>query len=113
METASNIIPVKLKKDGSLSAFSKTLSDVAFSNLGEYARKKITELGKGMMEGNVIAEPYLQDKKSGCDFCGYRSVCGFDEKIPGYTYRRLEKNLKDNEILEKISEDLRNEKGGE
>lgn len=113
LETASNIIPVKLKKDGTLSAVSKTLSDVAFSNLGEYVKKKITELGQDMMQGNVTAEPYLQDKKSGCDFCSYRSVCGFDEKIPGYSYRRLEKDMKDQEVLKKISEDLINEGDGE
>lgn len=109
MGSASHIIPVKLKKDGSLSAVSKTLSDTAFSNLGAYAKKKITELGSGMMEGNTAAEPYLQDQRSGCDYCGYRSVCGFDEKIPGYGYRRLEKSMKDDEVLQKISEDFRKE----
>lgn len=113
MGSASHIIPVKLKKDGSLSAVSKALSEQAFSNLGAYTRKKVRELGSEMMEGNTAAEPYLQEKKSGCDYCGYRSVCGFDEKIPGYGYRRLEKTMKDEEILKKISDDLISGEDGE
>ena len=111
MGSASHIIPVKLKKDGSLSAVSKTLSDTAFSNIGDYVQQMIQNLGEDMMGGNVAAEPYLQEKKSGCDYCSYRSVCGFDEKIPGYGYRRLEKSMKDEEVLQKISERLK--KGGD
>lgn len=101
MESESHIIPVKLKKDGTVSASSKTLSETAFSNVGAFAAEKIKELGNGMMDGNIAAEPYLLEPKSGCDYCGYRSVCGFDAKIPGYHYHELEKNLKDNEILKK------------
>lgn len=113
MESESHVIPVKLKKDGTISATSKTLSETAFSNVGAFATEKIKELGNGMLGGNIAAEPYLLDSKSGCDYCAYRSICGFDAKIPGYHYHELEKNLKDNDILKKISEDLTNKGGGE
>ena len=113
MESEPHVIPVKLKKDGTISATSKTLSETAFSNVGAFATEKIKELGNGMLGGNIAAEPYLLDSKSGCDYCAYRSICGFDAKIPGYHYHELEKSLKDNDILKKISEDLTNKGGGE
>ena len=113
MESESHVIPVKLKKDGTISATSKTLSETAFSNVGAFATEKIKELGNGRLGGNIAAEPYLLDSKSGCDYCAYRSIFGFDAKIPGYHYHELEKNLKDNDILKKISEDLTNKGGGE
>ena len=47
--------------------------------------------------------PYRLGDQTGCDYCEYRSVCGFDGRMPGYGYRAEEK-LKDEEIWEKISE---------
>ncbi|MCI8327820.1 MAG: helicase-exonuclease AddAB subunit AddB [Lachnospiraceae bacterium] len=113
MGSSSAVIPVKLKKDGSLSAVSKAFPAETFLNLGNYVQEKIRELGNGMMGGNTAVNPYLQDKKSGCDYCGYRSVCGFDEKIPGYTYRKLEKSVKEEEIFRKIEADLAEREDGE
>lgn len=67
-----------------------------------------------MLGGNIAAEPYLvRTRKAAVTYCAYRSICGFDAKIPGYHYHELEKNLKDNDILKKISEDLTNKGGGE
>ena len=33
--------------------------------------------------------PYKRGQESGCDYCPYRQVCGFDVKIPGYEYRDI------------------------
>ena len=39
--------------------------------------------------------------RTGCDYCAYRAICGFDTRIEGYEYRRLEKYSKE-DVLEKI-----------
>lgn len=64
----------KIKKRRTISATSKTLSETAFSNVGAFATEKIKELGNGMLGGNIAAEPYLLDSKSGCDYCAYHGV---------------------------------------
>ncbi len=44
MESESHVIPVKLKKDGTISATSKTLSETAFSNVGHLQQKRLRSL---------------------------------------------------------------------
>ena len=41
--------------------------------------------------------PYKCGKKTGCDYCSYASVCGFDKKN-GSTYRML-KPMKDDDVF--------------
>ena len=44
------------------------------------------------------------EKSTACDFCPYRGVCGFDEKIPGFSYRRLRKRSPE-EVLREMREE--------
>lgn len=88
---SSPVIPVVLKTDGTPRATSKLASGEEFAALSEYVNDKIFEIGKEMMAGEAAARPYLLDGKSGCDYCPYHTVCGFDIRIPGCEYRKLEK----------------------
>jgi len=112
MEDTSHVIPIRLKKDGTLYGTSKVLSETAFKNMEDFAVKKIKELGTSMMQGDMKASPYRQDKNNACTYCNYKSICGFDEKVKGYEYRILEKSVKNEEILKKINENLTNEEEG-
>ena len=56
-----------------------------------------------MMQGLVTANPYSLGDKKGCDYCEFKNICHFDNKIPGFAYRQLEELSKD-EILEKMRE---------
>lgn len=113
MGSDSSIIPVKLKKDNSHSASSRAFSEEAFAMIGEFANQKMTQLGKAVMGGDILPEPYLQEKRSGCDFCPYQSVCGFDAKIPGYHYKKIAKGIKDEEALATIVEELQSGPGAQ
>ena len=44
-----------------------------------------------MYQGEVAALPYVLDEMTGCDYCGCRDICGFDQRIEGCEYRRLRK----------------------
>ena len=100
----SSIIPVGEKADGSLKAASKVLSTKDFEQIFSYVNKKITETGKQIFAGDVSVNPYQQGTASGCDYCPYHTVCGFDTRIPGYHYRKLENFDDSAAVLEKIKE---------
>ncbi len=53
------------------------------------------------MRGEIEKAPYEYGTGSGCDFCVYRSVCGFQERIPGYEKKRLAALTQD-EALERM-----------
>lgn len=97
---ASDVIPVARTKTG-FTKYSKTLSKEEFSDVLTYADEKRCEWKQKMSDGNTDAFPYEMGQQTGCDYCEYRNICGFDEVIPGYEYRRLGKLSKE-EVLDKI-----------
>ena len=86
----SKVIPVGEKTDGSLKATSKVASTTDFLTMGNYVQSKIAESGKQIFAGDVGIHPYKLDDRTGCDYCPYKAVCGFDTRLPGYQYKRLE-----------------------
>lgn len=87
----STILPVKYNKDGSLSKYSKVVTEEEFRIMGKFTAEKIKECKQRILQGEIQISPYRQQTDTGCDYCPYQHVCGFDHKIPGYTYRELEK----------------------
>ena len=98
----SSVIPVGLKADGTLKASSKVASASEFGVMGEYARMRMQQAGKQIFAGEVSVRPYQLENRTGCDYCPYHTVCGFDVRLPGYEYRKLEKSDSEKEILEKM-----------
>lgn len=108
----SDIIPVGRNKDGSLSKSSKVLSPEEFELFLEYAKEKERELKQQMEEGHAEAAPYELGGNTGCDYCAYHAVCGFDPRLDGYGFRRLKKYSRD-EVLQRIREYAGEEEGEE
>ena len=69
----------------------------------EYAKEKVQELKQQMEEGHAEAAPYELGGNTGCDYCAYHAVCGFDPRLDGYGFRRLEKYSKE-EAIQRIRE---------
>ena len=67
----------------------------------EYAKEKEAELKAEMADGHAETAPYEFGGSTGCDYCPYRDICGFDTRIAGCTYRTLEKYSTE-EVMEKI-----------
>ena len=103
---ASKVIPVALNKDGSLAKKSKTASAEEFTVIGDYVNQKIRQIGRQIMDGEVGARPYQMKDKDGCMYCPYKSVCGFDRKVPGFEYRKLENIDSEEEIFHRMEEKL-------
>lgn len=87
----SQVIPVAKTQSGSLSKTSKVISEEEFQVISQYAKMQVREIQKSILEGNAEIKPYFLHGRTGCDYCPYHAVCGFEEKIDGYEYRKLEK----------------------
>jgi len=110
LEKDSVVIPVKYNKDGSLSKASKVVNEVDFHLMMNHALKKVKEAGNNILEGETKVSPYRRGDETGCDYCKYKHVCGFDIKIPGYEYRDIDK-MSNEEVLEAIREEFAEENG--
>ena len=101
-------VPVKYTAKGTFASGSKVADEKQFQQLMRYVNHKAKEIGRQILDGNAEASPYERQKENACLYCPYKSVCGFDEKIPGYAYRRL-KDMKAEEIWQKMQEALEEE----
>lgn len=86
-------IPVTRTKSG-YSAYSKVIDTESFRNIQEFAMKKIKEAGNEIMNGKISITPYRKKNETACDFCEFKEICHFDERLD--EYRNLEeKKAKD------------------
>ena len=100
--------PIGKNKDGSLSRYSKVLPPQAFAAMLSYTRKKESQVKEKICMGEVQANPYELKGSTGCDYCAYRDICGFDPRLDGYEYRSLEAYSKE-EVIRRMETEIENE----
>lgn len=97
-EGESLAAPVKFNKNGSLSKTSKAVPEEEFQAMMRHAVKKVRKAHERILKGETDALPYRRGQESGCDYCQYRHVCGFDGKVPGFQYRDIGKMSREEAI---------------
>ena len=112
-EGESLAVPVKYNKNGSLAKSSKVVSEEEFQAMIAYAIKKVEEARQKILSGDTSAAPYRRGQETGCDFCPYRHICGFDRKVPGYVYREFGNTSKEEALAAMTKKILREEKKGD
>ncbi len=101
-DKASDVIPVSFNKDGTLSARSSIMSTGDLSVVSTYVSKKIKQLGKEILEGDISTNPYEKGTEQACTYCPYQKVCGFDLNMPGCGYRTL-KSMSNEQVMDAIT----------
>ena len=110
---SSLLIPVGWNKDGSLSKNSRALPGDTFRAVLKYAQEKEMKIRDEISSGEVSAAPYEMGGDTGCDYCPYRDICGFDIRIDGCGYRRLEKYSMEEAVAKIMLETERHDGGAE
>ena len=100
LEAKSDVIPVRLKQNGDYAKESSVVSNEDYACISKYVNKKIREFGRRILDGDITVNPYEAGQRSSCTYCDYKSVCGYDERIPGYSKRKLA--MKDEDALDAI-----------
>jgi ATP-dependent helicase/nuclease subunit B len=62
--------------------------------------EKMVEIGKKSRQGEIEKKPFKKEEQTGCTYCSYRGICGFDVSLPGYNYEKIE--LSESEAMDKI-----------
>lgn len=88
-EGESLAVPVKYNKNGSLSKASKAVPEEVFKAMMNHAAGKVEEIRREILSGKIEAIPYRRGQETGCDYCSFRHVCGFDIRLPGCMYRDI------------------------
>ena len=88
----SDIVPVYLDKDGNIGKKSKVISKEDFDALQKEVKKIIKEISQEILKGDININPYYYEKKTGCDYCKYKSICMFNTNIKGNEYKIIRKS---------------------
>lgn len=84
---ASDIIPVYISKDGEISEKkSSVISKKDFNELQIKVKEIIKEISHEILKGKIDIKPYNYKKKTGCDYCKYKTICMFNTNIKGNEY---------------------------
>lgn len=108
-ESQSDVAPISVNKNGSLSKKSKVATTDEFKIIEKYVDKIIARNGKEILNGRIAVNPYKNKNASGekdsCEYCPFSGICGFDELIPGFKSRNYSR-LEDEKIYEKMQTDI-------
>jgi len=85
----SLVLPVRFKKDGDFDSNSvkRVASREELENMLDYVDRLIRSIGTRINDGDKKISPMCTDKSDPCAYCNFKSICRFDEKIPGYKKR--------------------------
>lgn len=87
---SSDIIPVYISKDGEISEKkSSVISKKDFDELQLQVKDIIKQISYEILKGKIDIKPYNYKKKTGCDYCKYKTICMFNSNIKGNEYNYL------------------------
>lgn len=86
----SEFLNVGFNKDGSIPAKTRITARKDFEILSRYIRKSAVNADKEIKSGNIDIKPYRSGNFTPCDYCNFKEICLFDEKLDGY---RLASNI--------------------
>ncbi|WP_274651926.1 helicase-exonuclease AddAB subunit AddB [Paenibacillus humicola] len=98
----SELIPVRIKKDGGFASGSSVVTDEQWSTLRGSVRRTLRRIGERIADGDVSIAPYRLGNRTPCQFCAYKPVCQFDPMMAGNDYTKLRRPAKD-EIWELLA----------
>jgi ATP-dependent helicase/nuclease subunit B len=88
----SKILPVNIKKDGTLGSESSVADIETFDKIREYAINKAKAIGTSIFEGNINVMPFKKGTKTACDYCEYNAICMFELKESKNKYNVVKQN---------------------
>ena len=91
---ASDIIPAYISKDGILSEKkSSVINKEDFQKLQIKVKEIIKEISREILTGKIDIKPYNYNKKTGCDYCKYKTICMFNTNIKGNEYNYIDQKV--------------------
>jgi len=101
----SDCVTLDYDSKGGIKSTTNALNSEQMKLLSDYASYSLKNMGAKIKKGEIPVNPYTSGTTDACTYCAYKDVCGFDEKIPGYTKRNLGKD-KDMDYLELMKETM-------
>ncbi len=84
----SDVIRVRRKKDGAFDNYSQVIGKDDLDYLMNFVEEKIYNTASDISKGIISKNPFRLGNNTGCEFCKFHSICGFDVNA-GDSYREI------------------------
>lgn len=100
ISVSSDVINVSTDKNGEFKKGSEICSTEEFEKMSSFVNRKMQEIGEKIKQGDMEKKPYKKDGLTGCTYCPYHGICGFDVRVSGYEHNAL--SLSEDEAMERL-----------
>ena len=99
---SSKMVPATITSSGAVNEkWTSGVNAEEFKILQQYINKIVKQISKEILSGNIDLKPYNKKGKTPCEYCEYKSICGFNTRLCKNDYNYIDKKSKD-EILNKM-----------
>ena len=103
----SNLVPAGITTKGEINQRNTNgVKQEEFKILQEYIYKTIKDISKEILSGKIDLKPYNKQGKTPCEYCEYKTICGFNPKLNNNKYNYIDKKTKD-DILNKMKNETK------
>ena len=104
----SKIVPAGITASGEVNKkCTSGVSEEEFKVLQDYIYKTIKDISKEILKGKIDLKPYNKKGKTPCQYCSYKSICGFNTKNCDNNYNYIPSKSSDDVILD-MKENINN-----
>ena len=101
----SKIIPAGITSSGEINKKdTKGVKQEEFKILQDYIYKTIKDISKEILSGKIDLKPFNKKGKTPCEYCAYKSICGFNTHLEGNKYNYIDQKSKDNILIKMKNE---------
>ncbi len=115
---SSDIVRIKINKELGengeyvFDKYSRVLEKGDFYLIENYVKTKIKDVRGSIEDGRADIDPKIRGENDSCAYCAYRSICRFDDKMPGYKKLRYAQE-DDAAVLKKMARDIGKDRDGD
>lgn len=109
---SSKIVPAAITSSGAVNEkWTSGIKSEEFKILQDYIYKTITQISEEIFAGKIDIKPYYKKGKTPCQYCSYKSICGFNSNNAHNCYNYINQKSRDDilrhmgQVLN-VSEDL-------
>lgn len=89
----SDVVPLRLKKDGEPYSSSKVADEATLYKLIQHNKRNFVDIASNIMDGHTEVAPLKYKETLPCRFCNYQSVCHVDSLIDSPKYRTVDEKI--------------------
>ena len=105
----SKIVPAGITTSGEINKKdTKGVKQEEFKVLQDYIYKTIKDISKEILSGKIDLKPFNKKGKTPCEYCVYKSICGFNTHLEGNKYNYIDQKSKDDILIK-----MKNETNGD